>query len=198
MANFATSDWQVTPVGPATTISPHILDEPFIGTEQPSHVYDTQTWSMLLTGVMIVNAQGNGPDFKRSTIKIFPDLYSPMSYAAKTIGLHLPPDVSFDEQYNFAFQVRQIGSFVTPCAMHQTNAPNSSGYAVDAWRPAPTWTGGHSRDGKTYKQLFNGVLVDIATAGEGAIIYRLAYQIHLVGGLVVVTSGPGFSDPDFS
>lgn len=183
LASFAGQNWTIEPVA---SIAPGI----------PGAI-DDHLWSVTLSGVVIADLVGTGSKWRRDTVRILPDIQNPLANAGKQLGIDLPPAPGVDTVFHYALQMKQWAPFVAPSSMFNKSHAINSGYAVDAWRPAPFWTGTDSRDGQKHSRLFNGIVVDIGVSDSDGILHRLAYNFHLIGTIVVVTIGPGFPGPSW-
>jgi hypothetical protein len=61
--------------------------------------------------------------------------------------------------------------------------------AADTWRPSPSGQDGRDAFGATLNNIYDGIDVDIAVRNDRAWIYRVSYQITLVG--LLAYAGPG-------
>jgi hypothetical protein len=61
-----------------------------------------------------------------------------------------------------------------------------AGFAVNDWRPTPFPTGANAADvhGNPVSNLFQGINVDLAVRNKNATIYRVSYNITLLGKIV--------------
>jgi hypothetical protein len=60
----------------------------------------------------------------------------------------------------------------------------NSGFAVDVWRPNPFNTATHAVTDLPVDHLFEGIQVDVAVRDTDAYIFRLGYNITLLGRIV--------------
>ena len=164
--SFAGQNWLITPTALAVNENP------------PHHVPD-QTWLLVLTGVTIVDIEGNNPhDWRRETVDIFPDIDSPLRFALSQHGVSLPTDA------NLAFELQQWAPFsAVSSGFDRDSGGVDAGFAVDTWRPAP-FASGTDRNGAPVSRLFTGVAVDIAVRNDHAVLHRLSYHITLMGKIV--------------
>ena len=62
----------------------------------------------------------------------------------------------------------------------------NSGFAVDAWRPNHFGSGTDVLSNRPVNNLFSGINVDLAVRDTDAWLYRLGYNITLLGKIVFV------------
>jgi hypothetical protein len=62
--------------------------------------------------------------------------------------------------------------------------------AVDVWRPTPFATVGDLVAGQVVGNIFAGIDVDVAVRDSDAWLYRLGYNITLLGKIVFVNNSP--------
>jgi hypothetical protein len=70
------------------------------------------------------------------------------------------------------------------------DASDNAGFAVDVWRPTPFATVGDLVTGQLVGNIFAGIDVDVAVRDSDAWLYRLGYNITLLGKIVFVNNNP--------
>lgn len=165
VTNFAGQNWAITPEA--------------LAVNEPKPTVTTQKFILLLTGVGIVNLQGNNPhDWRRETLTIFPDIASPLSFAAGKYGIPRPANTIAN------FDLEQWAPYANvSSAFEKQSGGVDLGFAVDVWRPHPFF---HAKDttGQQHNQLFQGIDVDVAVRNNNATLHRVNYHITLVGRIV--------------
>jgi hypothetical protein len=64
------------------------------------------------------------------------------------------------------------------------DASDNAGFAVDVWRPTPFGQVQDVLTGQLVGNIFNGIDVDVAVRDSDAWIYRVGYNITLLGKIV--------------
>jgi hypothetical protein len=151
-----------------------------------------QQWMVILTGVAILydngpqGVQGTLPDdWRRETVTILPDsLGAALEYVIQEFSIP-PPSAPFT---SFGLSVSQWAPYAAVSSGFHKGT-DDAGFAVDTWRPTPFSQDGRNADGGMLYNIFQGIDVDIAVRNNLAWIYRISYQITLIGLLAYV--GPG-------
>lgn len=159
--NFAGQNWLITPAADIGSKSTPIAD---------------QRWLLVLSGVAIVDLEGNGSTWLGETARILPDLFGPMEHA---ISKHQIPTPA--ESHRLRFQVEQWVPHVTPSSMFNQGHSVNSGFAVDRWRPNPFESDEDVATNATINKIFSGILVDLAVRDSDAVLHRISYHISLLG-----------------
>ena len=175
---FAGQNWLITPAASA------------VGGAPPADLHQ-QLWLLVLTGVVIVDLKGSsGATWRRETVSIRPDLNGPLQFAIGKHGIPTPPGVN-GANFWTAFKVEQWAPFAALSSMFNQNQSINSGFAVDVWRPNPFGSGQDSFSNVPHTNLFNGIQVDVAVRDSDAWLYRLSYNITLLGkiafGPIIIT-----------
>jgi hypothetical protein len=150
-----------------------------------------QQWMLVLTGVAIVfdngtqGIQGTLPDdWRRETVTLTQDVGTPLEFVIKEFSIP-PPTEPFT---SLGLSLHQWAPYVAVSSgFHQ--GTEDAGFAVDTWRPSPFAQDGRDASGAALNNIYDGIDVDIAVRNNRAWIYRVSYQITLVGLLAYV--GPG-------
>jgi hypothetical protein len=182
LTDFACQNWLITPAALAYGESP------------PASIHD-QKWLLVLSGVVIADLKGDSQaGWLHETVSFTPDMAGPddpsstsgpLNWAISRYSIPKPPG-SAGAQYLIRFSVEEC----TPCAslgaiFNQGQSINS-GFAVDAWRPNHFGSGTDVLTNRPVDALFTGINVDLAVRDTDAWLYRLAYNINLVGKIVFV------------
>ena len=165
-------NWMITPAALA-------LNEP-----PPAHVSD-QKFLLVLTGVCSLNLKGNqAHDWRRETAEIRPDSFTPLNHAIGRYGIPVPTVAG--RSVAPMFQLELWAPFAAMSSVWDQGSTDV-GAAVDAWRPSPFLNsdGSFMTDyaGKPITQPFNGIRVDVGIRNDQSILYRLSYNIALLGSI---------------
>jgi hypothetical protein len=168
---FAGQNWLITPAATAANESP------------PRRIQD-QKWLLVLSGVAIVDIKGiSTANWLRETVAIRPDLSGPLHYAINRYAIPKPP--GFESLNYFSrFQVEQWAPFAALSSIYNQGQSINSGFAVDVWRPNPFQTGTDAFSNASLNNLFSGIQVDVAVRDTDAWLYRLSYNVALLGKIV--------------
>jgi len=77
-----------------------------------------------------------------------------------------------------------------PRSSIKTRSDNAPALPSDAWRPQPSRRLGTWWPGKFVGNIFAGIDVDVAVRDSDAWLYRLGYNITLLGKIVFVNNTP--------
>jgi hypothetical protein len=182
LTDFACQNWLITPAALAYGESP------------PASIHD-QKWLLVLSGVVIADLKGDSQaGWLHETVSFTPDMSGPddpsstsgpLNWAISRYSIPKPPG-SAGAQYLIRFSVEEC----TPCAslgaIFNQGQSIDSGFAVDAWRPNHFGSGTDVLTSRPVDKLFTGINVDLAVRDTDAWLYRLAYNITLVGKVVFV------------
>lgn len=165
---YACANWMITPAALAVNEAP------------PADV-SNQSFMLVLTGVAVVDFEGEPPNFPwtHQTVHIRPDLNAPLEYA---ISRHAMPTPSGEpgNQYTREFLVEQCAPFAAVAAFYSP-AGKVIGAACDAWRPHHYESRADAFTSAPLHPLFAGIEADLAERTIGGIIHRVNYQVTLVG-----------------
>jgi len=166
VTNFAGQNWLITPAAIAVN-------------EHPPRQIEDQIWLLVLSGVAMATIKGQSTaQWHHRTVSIRPDLQSPLQYAVNKYGIPIPQGAAL------AFQVEQWAPFASLSSIFNQNQSVNSGFAVDVWRPNPFNSATHAVTNTPVDRLFEGIQVDVAVRDTDAYIYRLGYNITLLGRIV--------------
>jgi hypothetical protein len=168
VTEYAVQNWLITPA--ALAANEHIAD------------VREQRFLLVLSGVAIVDVEGNsGAQWARETVSIAPPLWDPLSYAISKWQVQTPSDSA---GYTLEFETEQWAPIVTLSSVWNKDEAVNSGFAVDAWRVNPWRSGSDEATHETFNQLFAGIQVDLAVRDSDAWIFRIGYNITLLGRIV--------------
>jgi len=163
--SFPVQNWAITPV-------------PFaIGETVPTDIR-LQRWQLVLTGVMVVDFQGNNPhDWNRDTLNFFPDIQAPLNFVLQSFGITQTPDTTL------GFNVLLWAPFVVPSSVFSRESGTvDAGFAVDAWRPLFA-SGQDAITNTKVTHLYNSFDADLAVRNNQATLHRVSYHLQLAGRL---------------
>jgi hypothetical protein len=171
--SFAGQNWLITPAALALNEAP------------PSDLH-AQKWLLTLSGVGMVNLEGNSEaEWLHETLLLEPTVIDPMHYAIAHHSIPKPPGTE-GSQYSLAFQVEQLAPFASISSVFNAGESINSGFAVDAWRPNHWGSGIDAFTHQYVGTLFSGLQVDVAVRDTDAWLYRVGYDIALLGKIVFV------------
>jgi len=170
---FAGQNWLITPAALALH-------------EAPPQDIHAQKWLLTLSGVAMVNLQGNsGEQWLHETLILLPTVVDPMHYAIATHSIPKPAGAE-GNQYDLTFQVEQGAPYASISAIFNQGQSVNSGFAVDVWRPNQYSTGTDAFSNQPVNNLWNGLQVDVAVRDTDAWLYRVGYTITLLGKIVFI------------
>ena len=182
LTNFAGQNWLITPAGLA------------VGEHPPASIHD-QKWLLVLTGVVIADLKGDsGEHWEYETISFTPDMAGPddpgstsgpLNWAINHYSIPKPPG-SPGAQYVIRFSVEEWAPFVSLSSIFNQDESVNSGFSVETWRPNHFGSGTDLISKQPVNNLFSGISVDVALRDTDAWIYRLSYNITLIGKIVFV------------
>jgi hypothetical protein len=165
--DFATQNWTITPVG-------------LVGNETPSTIAD-QKWNIVLTGVVNANLKDTSGQFLRETLLFRPDVGSAMRLAIQQYDIPVPPASYGGDVPETVFQIEQYALHATIGSTYHGNSAINYGYAVDLWRLNPSEVSKDAITNAAINKTFAGIQVDVAVSGTDGQLYRLSYNINLIG-----------------
>jgi tetratricopeptide (TPR) repeat protein len=166
VTEFAGQNWLITPAASAVNETP------------PPRIQD-QKWLLCLSGVAMVGLKGQtSSDWTRTTVSFWPDLHGPMQHAVAKYGIPVPQGAGL------WFQVEQWAPFAALGSIFNKEQSINSGFAVDVWRPNPFGTEPDATTNAPLNNLFRGIQADVAVRDSDAYLYRLGYNIVLLGKIV--------------
>jgi hypothetical protein len=176
LTDFAGQNWLITPAALAA------------GEPPPENIHD-QKWLLVLTGVVIANLEGNSTaQWLHETLSFLPDMAGPqnsgpLNWAIGQYSIPKPPGTN----YSIGFSLEEWAPFVSLSSIFNQNQSINSGFAVDVWRPTHFSNGINAFTHQPAGNIFTGVDVDVAVRDTDAWLYRISYNITLLGKIVFLT-----------
>ena len=182
LTDFAGQNWLITPAALA------------VGEQPPKAIRD-QKWLLILSGVVIADQRGdNSGSWNHQTVSFIPDMAGPddptatsgpLNWAITRYEIPRPPG-TVGQQYLVRFSVDEWSPFVSLGSVFDHGASVNAGFAVDDWRPNHFESGTDVFTNAAVSNIFTGVDADLAVNDADAWIYRLGYNITLVGRIVFI------------
>jgi hypothetical protein len=165
-------NWVITPAALA-------LNEP------PPASISGQKFFLVLAGVCSLGLKGNqAHDWRRETAEIIPDYFTPLNDAIARFGIPVPKVQG--RSVSPMFQLELWAPFAAVSSVWDQGSTDV-GVAVDVWRPSPFRNddGTFITDfaGNPITQPFRGIRVDVGIRNDQSILYRLSYNITLLGSI---------------
>jgi hypothetical protein len=171
VTEFGGQNWLIAPAASA-------VNEP-----RPTSI-SHQKWLLVLSGVAIINLKGEKTtDWLRDSVHILPDIRGPVDYAVNRYAVPQPPGTE-GGTYQMGFQVEQWSPFAGLSAVFDEHESIDAGFAVDRWRPSPFASGTDAFSAQPVDHIFTGIVVDAAVRDSDAWLYRVGYNITLLGHIV--------------
>ena len=173
LSTFQGQNWLITPAALA------------VGEHPPASIHD-QKFLLVLSGVVEADLQGSSDgQWFHETLSFLPDVgqnptSGPLNYAIGQYRIPTPPGV-VNRDYAVVFSLEQGAPFVSLSSIFDESQAINVGFAVDTWRPAPYASGLDAESHQPISNIFNGVNVDVAVRDKDAWIYRVAYNMTLLG-----------------
>ena len=182
LSDFAGQNWLVTPAALA------------VGETPPTSILD-QKWLLVLSGVVVANQRGdNSGNWNHQTVSFTPDMSGtddptstsgPLNWAISQYSIPKPPG-TVGTDYLIRFSLEEWSPFVSLGSVFDQGQSINAGFAVDDWRPNPFDSGNDVVTGQPVNNIFTGVNADLAVSDSDAWIYRLTYNITLLGKIVFI------------
>jgi hypothetical protein len=182
LTDFAGQNWLITPAALA------------VGQAHPRDIRD-QKWLLVLSGVVIANLKGDySGDWNRQTVSFIPDMAGsddptstsgPLNWAISHYNIPKPSG-SVGTDYLIRFALEGWSSSVSLGSVYDQAQSINAGFAVDDWRPNHFDSGTDVVTGQPANNIFTGVNADLAVSDSDAWLYRLTYNITLVGKIVFI------------
>lgn len=182
LTDFAGQNWLITPAALA------------VGETHPQHIRD-QKWLLVLSGVVIANVKGdNSGHWNHQTVSFIPDMAGPDDPTSTSGPLNwavghynIPkPSGSVGTDYLVRFSLEEWSPFVSLGSVYDQAQSINAGFAVDDWRPNHFDSGTDVVTGQPVNNIFTGVNADLAVSDSDAWLYRLTYNITLLGKIVFI------------
>ena len=182
LTDFAGQNWLITPAALA------------VGERPPQSIRD-QKWLLILSGIVFANQRGdNSGSWNYQTVSFIPDMAGPddptatsgpLNWAIARYGIPRPPG-TVGQQYLLRFSVDEWSPFVSLGSVFDQGSSVNAGFAVDDWRPNHFESGTDVVTNGAVNNIFTGVNADLAVNDTDAWIYRLGYNITLIGRIVFI------------
>jgi hypothetical protein len=163
--------------------------------ERPPQSIRDQKWLLILSGVVLANQRGdNSGSWNYQTVSFIPDMAGPddptatsgpLNWAIARYAIPRPPG-TVGQQYVVRFSVDEWSPFVSLGSVFDQGASVNAGFAVDDWRPNHFESGTDVVTNEAVNNIFTGVNADLAVNDTDAWIYRLGYNIALIGRIVFI------------
>jgi len=169
LTDFAGQNWLITPTALA------------VGEHPPASIHD-QKFLLVLSGVVFANVQGNsGSQWLHETLSFLPDMAGPqnsgpLNWAIQRFGIPKPSG-----NFKIAFSLEEWAPFASLSSIFNQNQSINSGFAVDVWRPTHFATGIDAFTHQPVGNIFTGIDVDVAVRDTDAFLFRVGYNISLLG-----------------
>jgi hypothetical protein len=176
LTDFAGQNWLITPAALA------------LGENPPASVHD-QKFLLVLSGVAIANLEGNSTSqYLHETLSFLPDMAGPqnsgpLNWAIGRFGIPRPSDPNA----TVAFSLEGWAPFASLSSIFDQDQSINAGYAVDVWRPNHFTSGTDAFTNQPVGNIFTGINVDVAVIDTDAWIYRIGYNVTLLGKIVFLT-----------
>jgi len=176
LTDFAGQNWLITPAALA------------VGEQPPQSIHD-QKFLLVLSGVVIANLEGNSTSqWLHETLSFLPDMAGPensgpLNWAIGRFGIPRPTNPNVTA----AFSLEEWAPFASLSSVFDQNQSINAGFAVDVWRPNHFITGTDAFTHLPVGNIFTGINVDVAVIDTDAWIYRVGYNITLLGKIVFLT-----------
>jgi hypothetical protein len=186
LTDFAGQNWLVTPAALA------------VGEISPASIYD-QKFLLTLSGVVMANLEGNSvSQWLYETLSFLPDMAGPqgsgpLNWAIARFGIPKPTDPNF----KIGFSLEEWAPFASLSSIFDQDQSINAGFAVDVWRPTHFATGTDAFTHLPVGNIFTGIDVDVAVRDTDAWIFRLGYNITLLGKIVFLSIPETLFSSDF-
>ena len=176
LTNFAGQNWLITPASLA------------VGENPPASIHD-QKFLLVLSGVVIADLEGNSSSqWLHETLSFLPDMAGgqnsgPLNWAINRFGIPKPPGQNF----SVGFSLEEWAPFASLSSIFNQDQSINSGFAVDVWRPTHFATGIDAFTHLPVGNIFAGINVDVAVRDTDAWIFRVGYNITLLGKIVFLS-----------
>jgi hypothetical protein len=176
LTDFAGQNWLITPAALA------------VGEHPPASIHD-QRFLLVLSGVVMANLEGNsGSQWLQETLSFLPDMAGPqnsgpLNWAINRFSIPKPPGQNF----SIGFSLEEWAPFASLSSIFNQDQSINSGFAVDVWRPNHFVMGTDAFTHSAVGNIFTGINVDVAVRDTDAWIYRIGYNVTLLGKIVFLT-----------
>jgi hypothetical protein len=186
LTDFAGQNWLITPAALA------------VGEPPPANIHD-QKFLLVLSGVVIANLEGNSTSqWLHETLSFLPDMAGPqnsgpLNWAIGRFGIPKP----VGQDFTIGFSLEEWAPFASLSSIFDENQSINAGFAVDVWRPTHFATGTDAFTHAPVNNIFTGINVDVAVRDTDAWIFRVGYNITLLGKIVFLTSQTALFNSNF-
>jgi hypothetical protein len=164
---YAGQNWLITPAALV------------VGQPPPASIHE-QRWLLVLSGVVFADFKGNSSaTWLRDVLYFSPDMAGPLNWAISRFSIPKPP--GSPTNYNIVFSVEEWAPFVSLSSIFNQNQSINSGFAVDRWKAHQFESGTDVLSNLPVNNIFTGIDVDAAVRDTDAWIYRLGYNVTLLG-----------------
>jgi len=176
LTDFAGQNWLITPAALA------------VGENPPVSIHD-QTFLLTLTGVVIANLEGNSSSqWLHETLSFLPDMAGPqgsgpLNWAIQRFAIPTP----IGQNFKIGFSLEEWAPFASLSSIFDQDQSINAGFAVDVWRPTHFASGTDAFTHLPVGNIFSGIDVDVAVQDTDAWIYRVGYNITLLGKIVFLS-----------
>ena len=176
LTDFAGQNWLITPAALA------------VGENPPLNIHE-QKFLLVLSGVVIANLEGNSAQWLYETLSFLPDMAGPqnsgpLNWAIGRFAIPRPPN----QNVSIGFSLEEWAPFASLSSIFDQNQSINAGFAVDVWRPNHFATGTDAFTHAPVNNIFTGINVDVAVSDTDAWIYRIGYNVTLLGKIVFLTT----------
>lgn len=181
ISQYAVQNYIITPTSTA------------VGAAPPANI-SNQKWLVTMSGIAISDLKCNkNNDWMGETLHLNPDIHTPMQYAINNFHIPVPTDSPYvinaweGPHIIPLFQVEQYTILAALASVFDQNTAVNAGFSINDWRPSPFNSYSDSRPGgiaPTVNRMYDGVLVEVAVRDIDAWLYRVSYQITLLGKII--------------
>ena len=181
ISQYAVQNYIITPAATA------------VGSASPRDI-SNQKWHLTMSGIAISDLKCNkSNDWMGETLQLGPDIRTPMQYAINNFNIPIPADSPYvvngwdGPRIIPLFQVEQYTIHAALASVFDEDTAVNAGFSINDWRPSPFKSYSDSRPGGTspvVNRMYDGVLVDVAVRDIDAWLYRISYQITLLGKII--------------
>ena len=177
VTNIISEHWLITPAATA------------VGQPAPRDIRQ-QTWLLQLSGVLIPNLQGTSHTaWRREILSFSPNLDVPLNFTVAKYSIP-PPTGSPGVNYFVHFQLEHWVLFAAISSIFDQNQAVDAGFAVDEWRAAPFLTVPDAFTNRPQGNIFSKMEVAVAVRDTDAFLFRVSYNISLLGRIVFTLNKP--------
>jgi hypothetical protein len=186
LTQFAGQNWLITPAALAA------------GEIPPASIHD-QKFLLVLSGVVMANLQGNSTSqWRQETVSFLPDMAGPgnsgpLNFAIGRFGIPKPPG-----NFTVGFSLEGWAPYASLSSIYDAHQAIDAGFAVDVWRPTHFAQGVDAFTLLPVNNIFAGLNVDVAVRDTDAFLYRLGYNITLLGKIAFLAQQTPLFESNFN